>query len=363
MGRFIQLHMLTSYPPSNLNRDDLGRPKTAVMGGKLRLRISSQSLKRAWRTSDVFESALSGHIGTRTKMLGVEVYDNLTTQGVPAKIALKSAQKIAGCFGKIQSSSAKSGEDGKAETGDGAKAKISQLAHISPEEKATVDQLVQKIAGTKKEPGEEDLLLLRKKHTASDIALFGRMLADSPKFNVEAAAQVAHAITVHSVVVEDDYFTAVDDLNRGDEDRGAGHLGETEFAAGLFYLYACINKEALLENLDGGDSAELARNTLRAFIEAMATVAPTGKQNSFASRARASFILCENGSQQPRALSVAYLDPIENGGMLSAAITKLLEKRENMDKVYGACADDHRIMNAETGEGALKEIIDFATSD
>lgn len=363
MGRFIQLHMLTSYPPSNLNRDDLGRPKTAVMGGELRLRISSQSLKRAWRTSDVFESALAGHIGTRTKRVGVEVYNDLVAKGVSKKIALESARQIAGCFGALESSKEKSGEKNEAETGEGGQAKIKQLAHISPEERAAIDKLAQNIADTKKSPGKEGLSLLREKHTASDIALFGRMLADSPKFNVEAAAQVAHAITVHSVVIEDDYFTAVDDLNRGDEDQGAGHLGETEFAAGLFYLYACINKEALIENLGGGNNAKLAQNTLRAFIEAMATVAPTGKQNSFASRARASFILCEKGSQQPRALSVAYLDPIESGNMLNAAIDTLLEKRDNMDKVYGPCADQHRIMNAETGDGALKEIIDFAASD
>jgi CRISPR system Cascade subunit CasC len=86
MSRYIQLHILTSYPPSNLNRDDTGRPKTAVVGDSVRLRISSQSLKRAWRTSDIFESVLKGHIGTRTKEMGVHVYQTLARQGVSEKI-------------------------------------------------------------------------------------------------------------------------------------------------------------------------------------------------------------------------------------------------------------------------------------
>ena len=82
MSRFIQLHLLTSYPPSNLNRDDLGRPKTAMMGGEPRLRISSQSLKRAWRTSDIFKTALENHIGTRTKKMGREIFERLKAKGV-----------------------------------------------------------------------------------------------------------------------------------------------------------------------------------------------------------------------------------------------------------------------------------------
>ena len=79
MRKFVQIHTLVSYPPSNLNRDDLGRPKTAVMGGTQRLRVSSQSLKRAWRTSDIFKESLSGHIGIRTKGMGPSVYKALTT--------------------------------------------------------------------------------------------------------------------------------------------------------------------------------------------------------------------------------------------------------------------------------------------
>src|SRR2546421_11980213 len=100
MSTFVQLHLLTSYPPACLNRDDLNRPKTAVMGGVQRLRVSSQSLKRAWRTSDTFKEALSGRIGTRTKEMGGRVYERLQGAGVAERLAKEWAQKIAEQFGK-----------------------------------------------------------------------------------------------------------------------------------------------------------------------------------------------------------------------------------------------------------------------
>ncbi len=349
MSRFIQLHLLTSYPPSNLNRDDMGRPKTAIMGGEARLRISSQSLKRAWRTSEVFETGLANHIGTRTKSKGVEVYEKLLEKGASKKLALDSAKLIAGVFGKLKK---------KDKNNELAELEIEQLAHISPEEDRAINTLIDQIISTSAKPEKKDLALLKKRHSAADIALFGRMLASSPQFNTEAAAQVAHAITVHPVVVEDDFFTAVDDLNNGAEDMGAGHMGDTEFAAGLFYLYACIDKQLLISNLS--DDTELANITISSLIEAMATIAPTGKQNSFASRARASYILCETGDQQPRSLSIAYLKPVEGKNMLKNAIESLTQKRENMDKVYGRCYDKEAIMNADTGEGSLQNIIQCA---
>ncbi len=139
---------------------------------------------------------------------------------------------------------------------------------------------------------------------------------------------------------------------------GAGHMGETEFAAGLFYQYVCIDKNLLAENL--GDD-ELVKKTLAALTEAAATVAPTGKQNSFASRARASFILAEKGEQQPRSLSVAFLKPVtgKGGGMLANAIEALTKTRDNMDKVYGKCADSSAVMDASSSSGSLQEIIAF----
>ncbi|MBM7454225.1 CRISPR system Cascade subunit CasC [Oceanisphaera litoralis] len=341
MSKFIQLHLLTSYAPSNLNRDDLGRPKTARMGGTERLRVSSQSLKRNWRISDVFEQMLGAHIGTRTKRLGTEVFNKLSEQGVAEKQAKAWASEIAGVFGKNKKDSLE----------------IEQLAHISPEEMQAVDKLVNTLAEENRAPEKEELLLLRHNVKAVDIAMFGRMLASSPEFNCEAACQVAHAISVHGVAVEEDYFTAVDDLNRGDSDLGAAHIGEAAFAAALFYSYICIDKELLVANLDG--DLELADNAIAALVEAAVKVSPKGKQNSFASRAYASYVLAEKGEQQPRSLSVAFLKPIVGENQAEDAVQALQRQVDNFDKVYGACADDRYTVNALEGEGNFEQLKAF----
>ena len=350
MSRFLQLHLLTSYPPANLNRDDLGRPKTAKMGGTDRLRVSSQSLKRTWRTSDLFQAALAEHLGTRTKMLGVKAYEKLLESGVSEKNAKAWSQSIANVFGKLK----------KAEKDDNrSDLEIEQLVHISPSEQQAIDELIAMIVTDNRAPQNEELELLRKDDMAVDIALFGRMLASKPAYNMEAACQVAHAISVHPVVIEDDYFTAVDDLNDHSEDAGAAHIGETGFAAGLFYSYICINKALLIENLNGDEA--LAKRAISALVEAAAKVAPEGKQNSFGSRAYASFILAESGNQQPRSLSVAFLKPINKStdDYAAEAVAALENQAANFDKVYGSCADSRYSINAVNGEGSLEEMLAF----
>lgn len=347
MSDFIQLHVLTSHAPSNLNRDDTGRPKTALMGDALRLRISSQSQKRAWRTSDVFEEALGEHLGKRTRMLGKEAYDLIKAAGVEEKKAREWARQMAACFGKPKS-------DKKTEQDEDLQ--IEQLAHVSPAEHEAVMSLAKACGDRKSAPEDSELKLLTHDAQAVDIAMFGRMLADVPEFNVEAAVQVAHAITVHRAAVEDDYFSAVDDLNP----RGAGHIGERGYGAGLFYLYVCINRDLLKANLNGNDA--LTRKALDALLQAITKVSPTGMQNSFASRAYASYVLAEKGSQQPRSLSQAFIKPVKpfgNQSMLTEAIGALVRQRDVFNKVYGACADDHQELNAEAGTGSIQELSAF----
>jgi CRISPR system Cascade subunit CasC len=363
MSEFIQLHLLTSYPPSNLNRDDLGRPKTAIMGGIPRLRISSQSLKRAWRTSDLFRGALEGHIGTRTKRLGSEVLRELLDKGLPEKTAREAAEAIAGAFGKYQKPEAAPDTDGDSKKKLAQEVWIQQLVHLSPEELAGVWKLTERLVTERRAPVEEELSLLRRKHSAVDIALFGRMVAAAPTYSVEAAAQVAHAITVHRTDVEDDFFSAVDDLNRGREDLGAGHLGETEFGAGLFYLYLCIDRTLLVENLDGDE--DLAQRALRALVESALKVAPSGKQSTFASRAYASYALVEKGRMQPRSLAVAFLEPIgprDEGSYLEAAIARLQRTVANFDTVYGPTRDSEAVLDAVHGQGSAEELLAFVAT-
>ncbi|WNK20570.1 type I-E CRISPR-associated protein Cas7/Cse4/CasC [Halomonas piscis] len=358
MSHFIQLHLLTSYPPANLNRDDLGRPKTALMGGAKRLRVSSQSLKRTWRTSNLFEEALAGHVGTRTKRLGKEVYDQLTKQGVKEKTAIASAEKIAGVFGKLR----------KVGKGEAHEFEIEQLVHVGPEEREAVNQLITTLAAENREPEDSELKLLRHRPAAADVALFGRMLAAVPEYNVDAACQVAHAITVHAAEVEDDYFTAVDDLNMGDEDRGAAHIGEAGFGAGLFYTYLCIDRRQLVENLN--NNQELADKAIAALVEAAVKTSPKGKQNSFGSRAHASYVLAEKGNQQPRSLSMAYLRPVNGQDQSLDAIQRLEVQAQAFDNAYGDGADSRFVVSAEPAysapqlsgdvtQGSLDELLAF----
>ena len=350
MADFLQLHLLTAYGPSNLNRDDTGRPKSVVFGGAPRLRVSSQSLKRAWRTSDIFTSRLDGHLASRTQRLGKDVHEHLRQGGMAEDQALKTAREIAGVFGKIR------GKDAEEPTF------IEQLAFISPDERAEALALADRaLAGENVENVNADDLL-RKTDTAADIAMFGRMLADDPKFNREAAVQVAHAITTHRAVAEDDYYTAVDDLKSRDEpeDAGAGFVGVQEFGAGVFYLYVCVDRGLLLRNL--GDAQSVRNTGLAALVEASATVGPRGKQASFASRARAIYVLGEKGVAQPRSLAAAFLKPIsgEDHGKLS--VEALESFRDRLDTAYGSCADDRYTMNCVTGGGTLAGLIEFAVS-
>lgn len=349
MTTFIQLHLLTAYAPSNLNRDDSGRPKTAIMGGVERLRVSSQSLKRAWRVSESFAESMAGHIGTRTRRLGVEfVYNPMLDANIDKKIAKIAAEKIAGQFGKLKN-------DKNATTEKNLE--IEQLVHISNHEIALINQLVSTLIAENREPVDDEVKLLRKEQRSVDMALFGRMLASSPEFNVEAACQVSHALGVSAVTIEDDFFTAVDDLNKKDVDAGSAHMGEQGFASALFYTYICISRDLLLENL-GGDE-ELTGKVIAALTEIAMTVSPGGKQNSFASRAWASYALAEKGTQQPRSLAVAFFQPVRGDNQLPLAIERLRQQRDNFERVYGQCASGNYELNVDKGEGSLNALLEF----
>lgn len=324
MSHFIQLHILTPYAASNLNRDDTGRPKTVRFGGAERLRISSQSLKRAFRTSDVFASLLPDAIGTRSINFMKGLISELQKRGLDETEAVKRAEAVVdnGKLGKL-----KKDKPGKTE----------QLVHLGPDELADIAKLAERLSGPEL-PDLKGITVLKNKPRAADIAMFGRMLADNSGYNIEAAVQVAHAFTTHRATVEDDFYTAVDDLKNADseEDRGAGFLNVQEFGAGLFYLYICINASHLLDNLDG--DRQLAKTTLEAFIKAAATVSPTGKQNAFASRSRANYMLQEIGEEMPRSLAAAYMNPVgseQENDYYTASVKRLEKLREQFGTAYG----------------------------
>ncbi len=345
MSRFLQLHYLTIYPPSNPNRDDLGRPKSATYGGVPRLRISSQALKRAARVSDAMQRDLAGHLGDRTQRIGEVVQKALMAEGADEEQATSIAEQITDIFGK---------PDPKAKT------RTRQLAFISPDERAAAIELARKALAGEKLPGVTEFkkMVLRTADGAADVAMFGRMLADDPDYNREAAVQVSHAITTHRALVEDDFYTAVDDLKTSAEDAGAGFVGDAGFGSGVFYLYACVDTELLKENL-GGD-AELAQKAIGALTEALATATPSGKKNSFAHQTRASYIRAESGNQQPRSLAGAFFAPVTGEDLMAASIEALKDLAGRMDAAYGACVDATAVMDLVNGQGSLPRIRNFA---
>ena len=353
MSRFLQLHYLTVYPLSNPNRDDLGRPKSAIYGDAPRLRISSQALKRAARLSDVMQTSLEGHMGARTRKIGNVIRDTLTNEGVENKKAEEMAEQITDIFGKI---------DEKARKNKG-QICTRQLAFISPEERACAIDLARKAATGEPLPENSELkkMVLRRADGAADVAMFGRMLADDPAYNREAAVQVSHALTTHRALIEDDFYAAMDDLKNHDEDAGAGFLGEAGFGSGVFYIYACVDIALLVENLAG--DTELASNAAESLVEALATSTPSGKRNAFGHQTFASYIRAEMGNQQPRSLAGAFLRPVTcnetNDDLLVASINALVNTADQINASYGDCADAVAIMDVAGKSGTLAEIRAF----
>jgi CRISPR system Cascade subunit CasC len=356
MSRFVQLHVLTAYPPANLNRDDTGRPKTALLGDAQRLRISSQSLKRAWRTSDVFETTLGrDHLGQRTKRLGIELHAVLTQAGVADKQAREWARaRSPGQFGKLKADKLTDASDDL---------QIEQLAHVGPDERAAAETLAKSCATRKSAPSDDDeLKLLRKPREAVDIAMFGphagRHAGPSmsrPRCRLPTPSPCTRPRS------RDDYFSAVDDLNAGLEDKGAGHIGERGYGAGLFYLYLCIDRELLRDNL-GGDADLAGRGAAGAAARGRAGCPHRHAKQLWLARLRE--LPARREGQPAAALAGAGLP--QAGAPLGASTTccrsrcrALQQRLANFDKVYGACADSRCQFDCEKGEGSLAEVVAF----
>ncbi len=348
MSRFLQLHYLVPYPPSNPNRSASGRPKTAWYGGALRLRLSSQSLKRAVRTSEVMHQAVGGNLGTRSRRFGEEIFGHLKSKGADDEVATRISDRIAGIFGKV--------------IAKGGRSRIAQVAFVSPEERTAALALAESLLEGN-QPDAEAMAhaastVLRKADSAVDIALFGRMLAETPEFGRRASLQVAHAFTTHAAPDEEDEFTVVDDLNVSGGTAEAGFLGKSGYGSGIFYVYVMVEISRLLSNLDGNlDLAELA---VPAVVRAFATVSPSGRRTAFAHHVRAAYILAEAGPMQPRSLASAFLDPVAGSALLPDSIVRLRQTAAALDRAYGKAAEESVEMDVAAGRGSLDEIADFA---
>lgn len=343
----IEIHMLQNHAPSNLNRDDTGSPKDCLFGGIRRARISSQCLKRSIRTSPFFAEGLKGlKLGVRTRGLPEQVKKYLLARGIPEELAAVAAQKASG-FGT---------KDGKERD----EPETAQTMFLAPADIDAVGEVI--LAACRAHPTPEalkkvaaadlqkDAALRGFRPITPDIALFGRMITSSAFRDVEAAMQVAHALSTHKMEHEFDYYTAVDDLQgtRGEEidDSGADMIGDVEFNSACYYKYFSLDFDALVVNLAGkkpqkpdeaylklrAEAERVAMATVLAFIKAAVFTTPSGKQNSFAANQLPDGILVEVRKEKVAvSYANAFVAPVAPSGRSDLVATSLKAFAEHVE--------------------------------
>ena len=336
---YIEIHALQTVPPSNINRDDTGSPKTARFGGVVRARVSSQAWKKAIR--DEFARTLDAdELGQRTKHpvdLIADSIENSGFQGVRDEALSLAADALAATGIKVKDNV----------TGYLlfiSPMQASRLAELAMRAKEHGEKIDGKAAKAVLNPKEEPEL------NAIDIAMFGRMVADDPSLNVDAAVQVAHAIGVSRSEIEYDYFTAMDD--RSPEDNaGAAMIETTEFMSSTLYRYATVDVYHLCENLG---SHVATCKAVEAFVRAFLTSMPKGKQNSFANATLPSAVLVQLNSRQPVNLSNAFEVPVyprDDTGIIGGACEKLIKQEQLTRQAFGIVPSRSLILvNAEGAE-------------
>jgi len=322
----VELHMLQNFAPSCLNRDDTNSPKECQFGGYRRARISSQCIKRAIREYFKDNCLLStDSLAKRTKLLANELTKRLVKRGKPEEEAKRASTEAIKTI--------------NLEVVD--KDKTQYLLFVGEKEIDAFaniilthwDDLKSALDKKKTKYIAKELRGKLNGGKAADLALFGRMLADLPDKNIDAACQVAHAISTHKVDVEFDFYTAVDDL-QPKEETGAGMMGDIEFNSACYYRYSNIDLEQLKDNL-GGD-AGLAQKTIEAFIRATAHAVPSGKQTSFAAQNPPDFIMAVVRHSGSWSLANAFARPVKEGADLMAdSIATLVDYWGKLNQAYG----------------------------
>lgn len=432
---FVELHALVSYAPSNLNRDDLGAPKTAVFGGVRRLRISSQCQKRSWRMAGIFRDQLEterDRVGERTARIGDVIAERLGQE----KLSTDERRGLDAVLASLGTGKSSTGDDKEKKDDPGGEpadlgaedvsssTKTKHLLYLSQDEQSALTAFVVKertklgeignklntatasdaaakagaaktaegagvaVAASEDKPtpkpkgkatgkktedanrksaGEaiEKLRQRLQKHlveyvpgSAADVALFGRFLTESEFREIDAAMQVAHALGTQKAEVEYDYFTAIDDRTR---EAGAGHIGETELAASVFYKYAACDTSLLCQNLGPSEdetkvaekdadakkkvdahrasARAVAAKALKGIAFAIARVVPTGKKNSTAPQSPADYLEIVVRRDAPVSLVNAFLNPVRgerDHDVMDVSIRKLREHADTYDNMYGA---------------------------
>ncbi len=343
----LELHIIQNFAPSNLNRSDTGAPKDCIFGGSRRARISSQCFKRAMREYFRSNFASQNNLAERSTRLVEELASKVEDAGkdkAEAKRIVETA--LAGIGLKMSSKDPEKtqyllflGRDEIKSIAQICLANYDALLAVAPPD--TTDMSAKEAKKAAKGGSVPEVSKALQKildgGKAADLALFGRMLADLPDKNRDASSQVAHAISTHKVGLEFDFFTAVDDL-KPEDTAGSDHLGTVEFNSACFYRYANVNVKKLRENLQGDE--DLTRATIEAYIRAAVEAIPTGKQNSFATHEKPSFVLAVVREAGMCSLANAFVKPAKESGD-SDLISNSIEKLENYwQKLADGYGDD-----------------------
>ena len=358
----VELHLLTAHAPSNLNRDDFGRPKTALFGGTERGRISSQSLKRAIRKSSYLQSLLGDKLSTRSLHIPLLVYNDLKEEyaGDDARIERLgiACEAVGNGLGKTEQAE---GDD------SGFELKNKQIVFLTSGEidrlkafvRETVESDMKLTKAAAKTLGKEVAQrtgLDQRPADAVDMALFGRMTTDNANAfaAVDASMQVAHPIATHATPTETDYFTAVDDWKTSSGARGGGHIGELDFNSAVYYKYLSCDLDALAANLGGDADPDGARaaalDALEAVFDAACRVTPSGKQNAFASHSPADLALVVVRPQHvPCSLATAFerAIPASPEGYSAASAQALVARYARIRHKYELGGDRAALFSVE----------------
>lgn len=341
MSLVIDIHALQTLPPSLINRDDTGAPKSAIFGGVPRQRVSSQSWKRAIRS--YFEKNVDPEsVGDRSKRLPekiaklVENHDGWDTERAIKQVS--DLFKAAGISTEVDSKRIKEleksdAEDKKELIKEARYPRTKYLIFLSPQQ---IDRAVRAIvdADGEKIKKAEAKEILDTQHSV-DMAMFGRMIADDAAFNVDAAVQVAHALGIHSSAPEFDYFTAVDDLAEDGEETGAGMIGTVQMMSSTLYRFATVNVAGLTKNLD---SEENAKQAVVHFVDAFIKSMPTGKINTFANHTLPELVYVTVRDTRPVSLVTAFEEPVQatdDKNLRIAGAEALAKEEKEFEENYG----------------------------
>lgn len=303
---FLDVHAIQTVPPSNINRDDTGSPKTAQYGGATRARVSSQAWKKAMRQYFLEHGGMS-NVGIRSLEIVRYVAEQIVTidESIDQEEAMNLAEKVI--------------NDAGIKTKD---QKARALFFMSYNQAKKLAR-----AAIAEDVKKNELPAMVKSDPAIDIALFGRMVADDPKLNEDASSQVAHAISTHAVQTEFDFFTATDDFSSANN-AGAGMLGTIEYNSSTLYRYANVAVHEFCGQI--GDPASTIA-ALKLFVEAFAKSMPTGKANTFANQTLPQAILVSLRKDRPVSLVSAFEKPVRSSeGYLEQSIKRLQGEYETV---------------------------------